>query len=114
MGGSVVVTNRPARHGQPPTTFLPSRIFFGGGARRSRRGGRLDGLDHYRYFHSARADLLRRAGRDDEARHAYQRALELAQTDAERRSLNEQLGKLKRPRRPFPDDGDAGRLPAIR
>jgi len=29
----------------------------------------LDGLelDHYRYFHSARAELLRRAGRDDEA-----------------------------------------------
>jgi RNA polymerase sigma-70 factor, ECF subfamily len=55
------------------------------------------GLDHYRYFHSARADLLRRAGRDDEARHAYRRALELAQTDAERRSLNEQLAKLARP-----------------
>ncbi len=53
-------------------------------------------LDHYRYFHSARADLLRRAGRNDEARHAYQRALELAQTDAERRSLNEQLAKLSR------------------
>jgi RNA polymerase sigma-70 factor (ECF subfamily) len=58
----------------------------------------LDGLDldHYRYFHSARADLLRRAGRDDEARYAYLRALELAQTDAERRSLNEQLAKLSR------------------
>ena len=54
---------------------------------------RLD-LDHYRYFHSARADLLRRAGRDDEARHAYRRALELAQTDAERRSLNDQLTQL--------------------
>jgi RNA polymerase sigma-70 factor (ECF subfamily) len=53
-------------------------------------------LDHYRYFHSACADLLRRAGRDEEARHAYQRALELAQTDAERRSLNEQLAKLSR------------------
>jgi RNA polymerase sigma-70 factor, ECF subfamily len=68
----------------------------------------LDGLDldHYRYFHSARADLLRRAGRDDEARHAYQRALELAQTDAERRSLNEQLGKLRprdRPAHPRPN-----------
>jgi RNA polymerase sigma-70 factor, ECF subfamily len=68
----------------------------------------LDGLDldHYRYFHSARADLLRRGGRDDEARHAYQRALELAQTDAERRSLNEQLGKLRprdRPARPRPN-----------
>ncbi len=56
----------------------------------------LDGLDlgHYRYFHSARAELLRRAGRDDEARHAYRRALELAQTDAERRSLNDQLSRL--------------------
>jgi RNA polymerase sigma-70 factor, ECF subfamily len=56
----------------------------------------LDGLElgHYRYFHSARGELLRRAGRDDEARHAYRRALELAQTDAERRSLNDQLTQL--------------------
>jgi RNA polymerase sigma-70 factor (ECF subfamily) len=53
-------------------------------------------LDHYRYFHSARAELLRRTGRNDEARHTYRRALELAQTDAERRSLNEQLAKLPR------------------
>ena len=57
----------------------------------------LDGLelDHYRYFHSARAELLRRAGRDDEARHAYRRALELAQTEAERRSLQNQLARLR-------------------
>jgi RNA polymerase sigma-70 factor, ECF subfamily len=57
----------------------------------------LDGLDldHYRYFHSARAELLRRLGRDEESRHAYRRALELAQTDAERRSLNEQLAQLR-------------------
>ena len=56
----------------------------------------LDGLPlgHYRYFHSARAELLRRAGRADEARLAYGRALELAQTDAERRSLNDQLTRL--------------------
>ena len=56
----------------------------------------LDGidLDHYRYFHSARAELLHRAGRDDQARRAYRRALELAQTDAERRSLNDQLTQL--------------------
>jgi RNA polymerase sigma-70 factor (ECF subfamily) len=62
----------------------------------------LDGLDlaHYRYFHSARADLLRRAGRDDEARRAYQRALDLVQTDAERRSLEGQLARLAPP--PFP------------
>jgi RNA polymerase sigma-70 factor (ECF subfamily) len=52
-------------------------------------------LEHYRYLHSARADLLRRAGRDAEARHAYRRALELVQTDAERRSLNERLAQLQ-------------------
>jgi RNA polymerase sigma-70 factor, ECF subfamily len=59
----------------------------------------LDGLelDHYRYFHSARAELLRRAGRDDEAGDAYRRALDLAQTDAERRSLQHQLARLGRP-----------------
>jgi RNA polymerase sigma-70 factor (ECF subfamily) len=51
-------------------------------------------LDQYRYFHSARADLLRRAGRTDQARLAYRRALELAQTDAERRSLHGQLARL--------------------
>jgi RNA polymerase sigma-70 factor (ECF subfamily) len=57
----------------------------------------LDGLelDHYRYFHSARAELLRRAGRDDEAQAAYQRALDFAQTDAERRSLQNQLARLR-------------------
>ena len=52
-------------------------------------------LDHYRYFHSARAELLRRAGRDDEARDAYRRALDLAQTDSERRSLRDRLTQLK-------------------
>jgi RNA polymerase sigma-70 factor (ECF subfamily) len=59
----------------------------------------LDGLDlgHYRYFHSARAELLRRVGRGEQARHAYQRALELAQTDPERRSLEEQLARLPPP-----------------
>ena len=57
----------------------------------------LDGLDldHYRYFHSARAELLRRAGRDDEAGDAYRRALDLAQTDAERRSLQNRLARLR-------------------
>jgi RNA polymerase sigma-70 factor (ECF subfamily) len=47
---------------------------------------RLD-LDHYRYFHSTRAELLRRAGRDSEAHHAYRRALDLAQTEPEQRFL---------------------------
>ena len=43
---------------------------------------RLD-LDHYRYFHSTRAELRRRADRDDQAHHAYRRALDLAQTKPE-------------------------------
>ena len=56
----------------------------------------LDQLDlgHYRYYHSTRADLLRRAGHYTEARHAYQRALELAQTEPERRFLAGRLGEL--------------------
>ena len=56
----------------------------------------LDQLDlgRYRYYHSTRADLLRRAGRDTEARHAYQRALQLAQTEPERRFLQNRLGEL--------------------
>ena len=53
-------------------------------------------LDNYRYFHSARADLLRRAGRETEARDAYQRALDLAQTDGERQQLEDRLAKLGR------------------
>ncbi len=57
----------------------------------------LDQLDlgHYRYYYSTRADLLRRAGRDTEARHAYQRALELAQTKPERRFLQVRLAELE-------------------
>jgi RNA polymerase sigma-70 factor (ECF subfamily) len=54
-------------------------------------------LDHYRYFHSARADLLRRAGRKGEARVAYHRALELAQTETERRQLELRLADLNQP-----------------
>jgi RNA polymerase sigma-70 factor (ECF subfamily) len=56
----------------------------------------LDGLDlgHYRYFHSTRAELLHRAGRDDEARDAYRRALDLAQTVPEQRFLAGRLAEI--------------------
>ena len=53
---------------------------------------RLD-LDHYRYFHSTRADLLRRAGRHCAAHHAYRRALDLAQTEPEQRFLQDRLAE---------------------
>ncbi len=61
----------------------------------------LDGLplDDYRYFHSTRAELLRRLGRNAEARVAYGRALALASTDPERRFLEGRLLEL-RPRTP--------------
>ncbi len=53
---------------------------------------RLD-LDHYRYFHSTRAELLRRAGRDGEAHRAFRRALDLAQTEPERRFLQARVAE---------------------
>jgi RNA polymerase sigma-70 factor, ECF subfamily len=52
------------------------------------------GLDDYRYYHSTRADLLRRLGRDDQARAAYARALELTQPGPERKFLESRLADL--------------------
>lgn len=54
----------------------------------------VQGLDEYRHYHSARADLLRRLGRADEARAAYGRALELAPTETEREFLERRLVSL--------------------
>jgi RNA polymerase sigma-70 factor (ECF subfamily) len=51
---------------------------------------RLD-LDGYRYLHSTRAELLRRLGRSEEARAAYRRALELTESEPERRFLRSRL-----------------------
>ena len=44
-------------------------------------------LDGYHLAHAARADLLRRAGRSVEARKSYERALELALQEPERRLI---------------------------
>ena len=41
-------------------------------------------LDDFHPLHAARADLLRRLGRDDEARLAYERAIALSKNEAER------------------------------
>ncbi|MEV0231857.1 sigma-70 family RNA polymerase sigma factor [Nonomuraea sp. NPDC050786] len=51
-------------------------------------------LDGYRYFHSTRAELLRRLHDIEGARAAYERALALATTEAERRFLNRRLDQL--------------------
>ncbi len=50
-------------------------------------------LDDYRYLHSTRAELLRRLGREDEARTAYRRALELTRTEPERRFIERRLAE---------------------
>ena len=51
-------------------------------------------LDAYRYYHSTRAELLRRAGRTGDAQAAYARALDLAETDPERQFLARRLEEL--------------------
>ena len=48
-------------------------------------------LENYQYAHSTRAELLRRLGRHDEARTAYERALALARSEPERRFLQRRL-----------------------
>jgi RNA polymerase sigma-70 factor, ECF subfamily len=55
------------------------------------QGGLLSG---YRYLHAAKADLLRREGRDQEAAQAYQAALALADNEAERAFLTGRLAAL--------------------
>jgi RNA polymerase sigma-70 factor, ECF subfamily len=52
---------------------------------------RIDGLDAYVHYYSARGGLLRRAGRAAEAREAYRQALDLNPGEAERRFLEAQL-----------------------
>jgi RNA polymerase sigma-70 factor (ECF subfamily) len=56
--------------------------------------GRLSG---YRYLPAAKADLLRREGRDQEAAQAYRAALALAENDAERAFLAGRLAALAPP-----------------
>src|SRR3954469_24391919 len=51
-------------------------------------------LGEYHLYHAARADLLRRLERIDEAADAYRRALELAQTEPERRFLSRRLAEI--------------------
>jgi RNA polymerase sigma-70 factor (ECF subfamily) len=55
---------------------------------------RIDGLEAYHLWHAARADLLRRLERREEARAAYARALDLAGSEPERRFLTRRLAEL--------------------
>ena len=51
-------------------------------------------LRDYHLAHSARADLLRRLGRRDEAGAAYERARALARSEPERHYLEKRLREL--------------------
>jgi RNA polymerase sigma-70 factor (ECF subfamily) len=54
-------------------------------------------LEDYRYLHATRGELLRRLGRTQDARDAYDRALALVHDDAERRLLERRLAELEAP-----------------
>jgi RNA polymerase sigma-70 factor (ECF subfamily) len=54
----------------------------------------LDQLDDYQYLHSTRAELLRRLGHADAARGSYERALNLARTEPDRRFLQRRIAEL--------------------
>ena len=58
--------------------------------------GLIDALElgEYRYLSSTRAELLRRLGRTDDARSAFEQALALATTEPERRFLERRLAEL--------------------
>ena len=66
-------------HGPRPALAIMDRLAAGGG------------LDKYHLLHSARAELLRRAGFSAEAADAYARALALVSNNSERRFLERRL-----------------------
>jgi RNA polymerase sigma-70 factor (ECF subfamily) len=52
-------------------------------------------LERYHYLHATRAELLRRLDRADDARAAYDRALSLVHSDAERHFLEQRRAELR-------------------
>ncbi len=72
---------------------------------------RIEGLDSYQHLHSARAELLRRVGRDDEALAAYRRALELATNPVERSFLADRVADSSRLARGAATARRSGRSP---
>jgi RNA polymerase sigma-70 factor (ECF subfamily) len=58
--------------------------------------GALGELDGYYLFHAARADILRRLGRDNEAAEAYRRAVALTTNQVEQNYLNRRLREVTR------------------
>lgn len=56
---------------------------------------RLSDLENYHLLHAARADLLRRLGRREEAAKSYARALQLVTNESERRFLERRLSGVQ-------------------
>src|SRR4029453_7122940 len=90
----------PPRRGAPPRVTGSSVVELNQAAAIAEAGdpeaalALVDGLDldQYHYLHATRAELLRRLDRVEDARAAYDRALELVHSDAERRFLEQRLG----------------------
>ncbi|HEY6307644.1 MAG TPA: RNA polymerase sigma factor [Candidatus Angelobacter sp.] len=57
--------------------------------------GESGDLEHYHLFHAARADILRRLGRRQEAAGAYRQALRLATNKVEQEYLTQRLSEVK-------------------
>ena len=55
---------------------------------------KIEGLDDWHFYWSARADFLRRLGRGQDARTAYQRALDCDMNETDRAFLTMRLGQL--------------------
>ena len=111
----LVAGRRPLRPARPPRPLADRRPQPGRRGRRARRpgggaGGRRpsrEPLAGYHAYHATRADLLRRLGRSQESRAAYDRAIELAGNTAEIAYLTrrrDQLAVVPAPpvRRPKP------------
>ena len=82
------------RRAQPRRRARPDRRRPSG--RSTSRTGWPPTSTGYPYLHSTRAELLRRLDRNDEARAAYRRALELTAEERERRFLRGRLAELER------------------
>ena len=65
------------------------------GLQQIHRLGESDELDSYYLYHAARADLLRRLGRKDEALSAYHTALSLTTNAVERRYLRRRITEVQ-------------------
>ena len=90
----------------PPDTSFGGAVaaaeahLLGPGVALERMDALSEALDGYLYLHAARADMLRRLHRSDEARDAYTRALELAGNGSEQRFIRRRLSELPPSRLP--------------